>query len=166
MVQKITFTVAAEIVENATSGILLGDFNNWNFEKGIDLKLQKDGSLKASKALESGTYQYRYLLNDGRWVNDGNADAYAYAHEFFIDNCVITVPDEAIKAVATPQVVEAPIVKKVVPAKKAPVAPIEEKKVATKTKKIVEAPVEIAPVATKKIVIKAVPVTKTAKAKK
>ncbi|MBC7650404.1 MAG: isoamylase early set domain-containing protein, partial [Deinococcales bacterium] len=92
MAQKITFTVAAEIVQNATSGILLGDFNNWNVEQGITLKQEKDGSLKTTVALNSGTYQYRYFLSDGRWVNDTNADKYTHSEGFFVDNCVITVP--------------------------------------------------------------------------
>ena len=163
MAQKITFTLSADIVYNATSGILLGDFNNWDLDNGIELKKQKDGSLKTTISLEAGkTYQYRYLLNDGRWVNDGNADAYAYAHEFFIDNCVITVPEEAekpttAKKVATPVVAEAPpvIAKKVKKAKNETVAevvaPVVVAKKAIKDKK--EAVVEVAtePVKAKKV---------------
>ncbi len=142
MAQKITFTLSADIVYNATSGILLGDFNNWDLDNGIELKKQKDGSLKTTVSLEAGkTYQYRYLLNDGRWVNDGNADAYAYAHEFFIDNCVITVPDEAekpakAKKTAAPVVVEAPVVanKKEIKPKKEVAAPVVVEKKVTKAK--------------------------------
>jgi hypothetical protein len=175
MAQKITFTVASEIVENATSGILLGDFNNWNFEQGIDLQLQKDGSLKATVVLESGTYQYRYFLSDGRWVNDGNADNYVQSEGFFVDNCVITVAAEAPKpAKATKAKVEAvtpvveapaePVIKKVATAKKvtAPAAPVVEEKKATKAKKEVAAPVvvETAPAKPKTTA------TKTTKAKK
>jgi hypothetical protein len=178
MAQKITFTVSAEIADNATSGILLGDFNNWEFEKGIALKKQKDGSLKTTIALESGTYQYRYFLSDGRWVNDGNADAYVYSEEFFVDNCLINVAEAAPKATKakketpTPVVIEAaPVAPKKAPAKKASVKPAEavpvvtEKK-ATKAKKEVAAPaVEAAPkkAATKTAAAKP---SKAAKAKK
>lgn len=148
MAQKITFTVSAEIADNATSGILLGDFNNWEFEKGIALKKQKDGSLKTTVALESGTYQYRYFLSDGRWVNDGNADAYVYNEEFFVDNCLINVPEEAPKAAKAKKATPAPAVEEVTP-----VAP---KKAATKkaTAKPVE-PVVVAPVVVEKKATKA-----------
>lgn len=170
MAQKITFILSAEIVDNATSGILLGDFNNWDFEQGIALKLQKDGTLKTTVALESGTYQYRYFLSDGRWVNDGNADAYVYSEEFFVDNCVINVVEEAPKSTKAKKEIPAPVVEVAAPAKKAapkkaavkaaePAAPVAEKK-ATKAKKETPAPVvEVAAPAKKAA-------TKTAKAKK
>ena len=164
MAQKITFTLSADIVYNATSGILLGDFNNWDLDNGIELKKQKDGSLKTTISLETGkTYQYRYFLNDGRWVNDSNADAYAYAHEFFIDNCVITVSEKIeapIKAEKTeaPVLVEAPLVvaKKVAKAKKETVAEVvapvvaEKKTTEPKAKKVAVVEVVAEPLKTKK----------------
>jgi hypothetical protein len=97
MAQKMTFSLAPEIVADATEGLLLGDFNNWLQEKGVKLKKQKDGSLKATINLEPGTYQYRYFLNDGRWVNDGNAVGYNFVGEFGVDNCVISVPAMEVK---------------------------------------------------------------------
>lgn len=88
MKTKITFTLPAEIVADAQGGVLLGEFNNWDQTQGIALKKGKDGAMKAAVQLEAGqTYQYRYLLSDGRWVNDYNA---SNQH----DNCVITVPVE------------------------------------------------------------------------
>ena len=92
MTKKITFTLPAEVVANATSGLLLGDFNNWDNAKAPSLKKQKDGSMKATLALEGGTYHYRYLLDDGRWVNDYTAENYAHVWGYGVDNCVITVP--------------------------------------------------------------------------
>lgn len=153
MAQKITFTVAPEIVKNATSGILLGDFNNWNFEQGIALKKEKDGSLKATTALESGTYQYRYFLSDGRWVNDSNAGNYMYSEGFFVHNCVITVAEEVViktqkakKQIAVREVIAAPIAVETTP---------------TKVKKVAKKEV-VAEVATEPIK----PVKKAVKAKK
>lgn len=94
--KKIDFLLSPEIVGNATSGMLLGDFNNWNYENGIVMKKQKDGSLKASVALETGkSYQYRFLLSDSRWVNDKNADSYVKVPLFNAENCVINVPATA-----------------------------------------------------------------------
>jgi predicted flap endonuclease-1-like 5' DNA nuclease len=93
MSTKITFTLPAEVVANANSGLLLGDFNNWDDNKAPQLKKQKDGSMKATLALEEGkTYQYRYLLDDGRWVNDYTAETYAHVSGYGVDNCVITIP--------------------------------------------------------------------------
>jgi Glycogen recognition site of AMP-activated protein kinase len=148
MAQKITFTLSAEIADNATSGILLGDFNNWDFEQGIALKQQKDGSLKTTVSLESGTYQYRYFLSDGRWVNDGNADAYVYSEEFFVDNCLINVPSETPKATKAKKETPAPVIEVA--------APVATKKAATKkaTAKPVE-PVVVAPVVAEKKATKA-----------
>jgi 1,4-alpha-glucan branching enzyme len=100
MATKVTFELAANIVADATEGILVGEFNNWDFTNGITLTKQKDGSLKTSLTLEPGkTYQYRYFLNDGRWVNDDRADNYNFVSEYQVDNCVVTVPvaEEKVK---------------------------------------------------------------------
>jgi 1,4-alpha-glucan branching enzyme len=105
MATKVTFSISAEIVSGATSGILVGDFNSWSFEEGIILKKQKDGSFKASVELEPGTYQYRYFLNDGRWVNDDRASN--YVPEYQVENCVVSVETAATKATAKPKTVKA-----------------------------------------------------------
>lgn len=56
---------------------------------------QKDGSLKATVSLEYGkTYQYRYLLNNGIWINDENAAE--FVPQYQIQNCVITIPAKKI----------------------------------------------------------------------
>ncbi len=95
MEKKITFTLPAEIVGEATSAVLLGEFNNWDYNNGISLIKQKDGSMKATTTLEAGrTYQYRYLLNDGRWVNDQRADNYVHISGYQVENCVVSVPAE------------------------------------------------------------------------
>ena len=101
MSKKITFLLQPEIVADAMEGIVLGDFNNWLHESGIKLKKQKDGSLKASIDLEPGIYQYRYFLNDGRWVNDSNATSYYFNNEYCVDNCVIAIDEEVRETIAT-----------------------------------------------------------------
>ncbi|MGZ8540726.1 MAG: helix-hairpin-helix domain-containing protein [Chitinophagaceae bacterium] len=95
MGKKVTFTLPADIVGEATSAVVLGEFNNWDHDNGISLKKQKDGSMKATTTLEAGkTYQYRYLLNDGRWVNDHRADNYVHISGYQVENCVVSVPGE------------------------------------------------------------------------
>ncbi len=137
MSKKVTFSLAPEIVADATEGIVLGDFNNWLHETGVKLKKQKDGSLKASLELEPGIYQYRYFLNDGRWVNDGNATGYSFNNEFCVDNCVIAIEDEVKETVATAAAIAATVEVK---SKKA-VAKKVEAKVEEKPKAAVKKPV-------------------------
>jgi 1,4-alpha-glucan branching enzyme len=137
MAKKVTFTLSAEVVGEATSGLLMGEFNNWNYNDGISLKKQKDGSMTASASLEPGKrYEYRYLLNDGRWVNDHSADHYVHISGLHVDNCVITVPEEVKEpkkaAVKAPKEKAASSVEKVkAPSKKA--APVKEKTAPAKT---------------------------------
>jgi 1,4-alpha-glucan branching enzyme len=140
MAKKVTFTLSAEVVGDATSGLLLGEFNNWDYNDGITLKKQKDGTLKATASLEAGKrYEYRYLLNDGRWVNDQSADHYVHISGFHVENCVINVPAEAEKTPAAEKksAAKPATEKEKVPAKKAAAAkekvPVK-KSAATKVK--------------------------------
>jgi pyruvate/2-oxoglutarate dehydrogenase complex dihydrolipoamide acyltransferase (E2) component len=74
---KVTFELPKEAVENAETVAVLGDFNQWDIQKGIELKKQKDGSFKTSVELEAGrNYQYRFLIDGTRWENAWNAAAY------------------------------------------------------------------------------------------
>ncbi len=97
MGKKVTFSLSAEVVGEATSAMLLGEFNNWDANNGITLKKQKDGTIKGTATLEPGSYQYRYLLSDGRWVNDERADYYVPANGFSTENCVITIEEKEAK---------------------------------------------------------------------
>ena len=102
MAKKVMFTLSAEVVGEATSGLLLGEFNNWDYNAGIELEKQKDGSMQAATSLEGGKkYEYRYLLNDGRWVNDQSAHQYVHISGFHVENCVILVEDETNRSVET-----------------------------------------------------------------
>lgn len=117
MTSNITFTLPEEALEGASEAILLGDFNNWNPEGAPKLEKQQDGSYSVVVILEVGqTYQYRLLLNDGRWVNDYHAQSYSLVPGFYIDNCVITVP-EPVAEINKPTVEKA--AKKVVAKSKA-----------------------------------------------
>ena len=54
MTKKVKFILSADIVADATEGLLLGEFNNWDKENGFSLKKAKDGSLQTTVALEPG----------------------------------------------------------------------------------------------------------------
>jgi predicted flap endonuclease-1-like 5' DNA nuclease len=110
MKKKVKFVLSADIVAGAEDGLLIGEFNNWTLEEGFSLKKTKSGGLETTVSLEAGrSYQYRYLLSDGRWVNDNNAIQYVHDAHFQIDNCLISVPAE-----------EESVSEKKAPAKKAP----------------------------------------------
>ena len=102
--KKVIFTLPSESVANAAEGILLGEFNNWNPEEGILLQKKEDGSMIAELSLTAGkTYEYRYLLSDGRWVNDNNGKAFSQVYGYSVENCVMTVP-ASVKKAATEKV--------------------------------------------------------------
>ncbi len=120
--KKVDFVLSAEIAGDVVSGVVLGDFNNWNPEAGAALKKQKDGSFKASVNLEEGKkYAYRYFLSDGRWVNDNNPTEFDAA--VGAANSVIEVAAKAAPAKKAAAPKAAPVVKaaepKVAPAAKA-----------------------------------------------
>lgn len=92
--KKVQFTLPAETVAGAEHGILVGDFNGWNVEEGIWLKKAEDGSLRTELVLAKGkTYQYRYLLSDGRWVNDDREKTWPDAFGVTVENCIVVVPE-------------------------------------------------------------------------
>ncbi len=140
--KKITFTLPAEALGNATGAILLGDFNDWNFDKGISLSVQPDGTLAASVELEAGkSYQYRFLLSDGTWVNDWAAQQYVHDAAFGVENSLVIVPTETIvdKVANIAKKVEAAVAPKEEkePAKAKTAAPkVKKEKVATVAKKV------------------------------
>jgi len=137
--KQITFSLPLEALGEATEAILLGDFNNWNPDNAPVLSVQPDGSLKAKVLLEPGkTYEYRFLLNDGRWVNDYAAQGYVFRPELNAENSVITVEEEILVISEAPVMVKE--AKKA--AKKTPATAAKSKTAAKTSPKVtkVEAP--------------------------
>lgn len=82
---KVTFTLAAE---EAKKVAVVGSFNEWN-EKATPLKKLKNGTFKGTVDLESNTsYEFRYLV-DGAFVNDEEADSYAWNDFAGAENAII-----------------------------------------------------------------------------
>ena len=74
----------------ADQAYLVGDFNNWDREAN-PMKEKKDGTFYTAMTLETGKdYQFRYLLDDDRWENDWDADAYT-PNEIGTENSVVSV---------------------------------------------------------------------------
>lgn len=94
MKTKVTFTLPAANIIGADECVLLGEFNNWNLEEGYYLKKQPDGSMKVDVELTAGKdYQYRYLLGNGRWVNDNSEKVISDVSGFPVENCVVHVAE-------------------------------------------------------------------------
>ena len=118
MLIKVHFTLPATYVAGATEGFLLGEFNEWNPQEAVALQKIDAGSMKAELKLEAGkSYQYRYLLNDGRWVNDDTNTIWLNDQGNAIENCIIHVPAVEVKPSSPKKTIKAaaPKPKKVKP---------------------------------------------------
>lgn len=108
MTTKIRFTLPAANIIGAAECVLLGEFNNWNLEEGYYLTKQADGSMTAEVELATGRdYQYRYLLSNGRWVNDDGEKIASEMSGFPVINCIVRVPpivEQAFAGNTTPAV--------------------------------------------------------------
>ncbi|HUP88009.1 MAG TPA: isoamylase early set domain-containing protein [Longimicrobiales bacterium] len=81
---KVTFSLPADVARESVR--VVGEFNDW---EGIRLPRQKDGTWKTTVALTPGRqYEFRYLIDEERWMNDPAADRYA-RNPFGDDNSVI-----------------------------------------------------------------------------
>ncbi len=89
---KVTFSVPSEVVVDSRKVAVLGDFNGWNPEEAAALKKQKDGSFKGSVELTGGReYQFRYLLDGEKWVNDPEPDGFVPSGVTAEQNCVVVL---------------------------------------------------------------------------
>ena len=85
---RVTFKLPADV--EADSAALVGDFNEWD-ESATPMKKLKDGSFSAQVSLEVGqSYRFRYLLDESRWENDWEPDAYS-PNEHGEDDSIVTV---------------------------------------------------------------------------
>jgi 1,4-alpha-glucan branching enzyme len=80
--QKVVFTYHAP---EAQSVSLAGDFTAWT-EKPVNLKKLKSGTWKATLPLETGRYEYRYVV-DGLWCDDPECQM-RVPNPHGSDNCV------------------------------------------------------------------------------
>jgi len=88
---KVTFKLSKDIVGNAKSVHLVGEFNNWS-RKATPMKKFKEGSFSLTINLESGReYQFRYLLNGINWENDWQADKYVPTDIPGVENSVVVL---------------------------------------------------------------------------
>lgn len=86
-VVKVTFSIEAK---EANTASVVGDFNNWNPAEGALSKL-KTGTFKATFDLpKDNSFEFKYLV-DGTYVNDPEADSYAYNEFAGAENSVLAL---------------------------------------------------------------------------
>ncbi len=88
---KVTFTVDATLIEGAKEVALLGDFNSWDPSETTMRKI-KGGSFTKTIELEVGQeYQFRYLLDGTKWINDTEADKYIHSGVAAEQNSIVVL---------------------------------------------------------------------------
>ncbi len=137
---KVTFELPKKVVSGAKEVVVLGEFNNWQVENGLKMKANKTAFTAALELPTGRDYQFRYLIDNNRWENDGNADGYV-ATPYGVENCLVMVPvAETVanikvvtpkKAVAKKVAAKKPVAKKAT-TKKAAVAKAVTKKAVVK----------------------------------
>ena len=81
---------------------LVGDFNDWN-NTSHPLQRDREGNWSISIDLERGrAYQFRYLCDGNRWMNDSQADAYEL-NPYSSDNFVVLTDLDAETDHAQPE---------------------------------------------------------------
>lgn len=91
--RKVKFMLDPSVVQEATSVIILGDFNNWEPHEAFYLSKGEDGIHAIELDLLPGQYQYRYFLNDGRWADDNAPKVRSEFYGNEVYNCVVVVEE-------------------------------------------------------------------------
>ncbi len=84
---KVTFTVPAA---EANEVKVVGTFNEWDTDV-TPLKKLKNGNFKGTVSLDKDqSYEFRYVI-DGNYVNEDQADGYAWNDFAWAENSVLNV---------------------------------------------------------------------------
>ena len=90
-VAKVTFTLPKKALTGAKEVRVLGEFNDWDWNKAPVMKADRT-NFKTTINLDAGrSYQFRYQADNGTWENDWAADGYTPA-PYNVDNSIVTVP--------------------------------------------------------------------------
>lgn len=82
---EVTFVLPADSPQPLT---VVGDFNQWNPTTN-PFQRSSNGSYATTLVLDGNRrYAFRYLCRDGRWLNEGFADAFE-TNDFGTDNSIL-----------------------------------------------------------------------------
>ena len=88
---KVRFKLNKQEIGAVETIHLVGDFNGWD-ETHTPMKKLKSGDFSLVLDLTPRrSYQFRYLIDQTRWINDNKADAYLPSPFPGVDNSVITL---------------------------------------------------------------------------
>ena len=87
--RKVTFSLKAPYAKEV---FLVGDFNNWDV-RANSMRLDKDGSWKASIIFPPGRYEFKFWV-DGKW-SVGSKTVQTVPNCFGTLNHVLIVPEKA-----------------------------------------------------------------------
>jgi 1,4-alpha-glucan branching enzyme len=88
---KVTFRLPKKVAGQAEIVHLVGDFNNWE-TRTTPMKKLKNGAFSTTLDLKVGReYQFRYLIDETDWVNDGEADKYIASSFPGVENSVVVL---------------------------------------------------------------------------
>ncbi|MDR1241272.1 MAG: isoamylase early set domain-containing protein [Deltaproteobacteria bacterium] len=86
---KVSFKLDAQDAAGAEQAFLTGSFNNWD-TASHPMKRNKNGSFSLDVELPKGEeVSFRYLLGDGRWLNEKAASEFRYCAFADADNSVL-----------------------------------------------------------------------------
>jgi 1,4-alpha-glucan branching enzyme len=85
------FRLPEIVAPDAKRVCIVGDFNKWDTNANPMQKL-KNGDFTTAFNLEPGReYQFRYFIDEPKWLNDRNADKYVKSpYENIYNSVVIT----------------------------------------------------------------------------
>lgn len=88
---KVKFALPADLVGSAKSVSVVGDFNNWD-SKANPMRKQKSGVFASTLNLQvDSAYQFRYVIDDDKWLNDDMADDYVPSPIGYDSNSVLSL---------------------------------------------------------------------------
>ncbi len=88
---KVNFKILKKDVGPAGSVNIVGEWNDWDIE-GCPMKKLKNGDFSYQIDLtKDKAYQFRYLVDKEKWLNDKQADAYYPSPFPGIENSVIAL---------------------------------------------------------------------------
>ncbi len=86
---RVTFELPADAAEK--SAFVVGDFNDWNATEGeMKFNATKKVWAKSVSFKPGDTVEFRYLIDEGQWLNDEEADEYK-ATPYFSENSVLAL---------------------------------------------------------------------------
>ncbi len=101
---KVTFSFPAQAAPSAKEIKVVGDFNNWNWNKGVKLSKSANEFIGQLELEPGQRYEFRYCIDNEAWDNDWKADEYAPT-PFGVENSVVFTPSVTAtvkKATQTP----------------------------------------------------------------